>query len=502
MDDDSISDYQLDLGTYVPLETTSKKKSKTKTVKFICCNAQRLDEFRSSHAPITHCPQLMQELLRNDVDVLALHETRWLNKEGQVEWKDPFTGRQYTCFYSGNPLNSDKGVALVIKQEWVPFITKVKYVSDKIIWVLGKFLGIKTQLISVFAPSNDASIETKDAFYLSLFRQLQQATYYERKVVMGGFRACIGRDRERVWSTVRGQFNIRDEMNDNGERLLAFCAYNNLFLANTIQKSVYASVGTLHDPATKKWTTVDHILVPKVIKATVSKCTITPKFKTMQNYIPMELVMLPKAVYGKDHTGTKESTLAMAPSVPTPDDPSVVAAVPSLENPMGINCKEEVASTDIAVVSSSPIETASEVYMDDNRYQSSEKEMALSLPVTPDVIEEILSSPMRASVSEMRCVVSMATLNPSPHMTSTESSPYSLDSPYFHEQDQEGIDVSLEDAGARSPTSDVPELSQDISSNLFRQSLPWTTTDSSSSSESDEGTSSIRYPHAINTNCQ
>jgi len=89
-------------------------------------------------------------------------------------------------------------------------------------------------IFSVYAPVEDSKDDVKNDFYDLLDMQLRTTSHYSRCILLGDFNARIGQDRQFIWKTVRGRWNIRDDLNNNGERLLDFCLRHNLILANTL----------------------------------------------------------------------------------------------------------------------------------------------------------------------------------------------------------------------------------------------------------------------------
>jgi hypothetical protein len=112
-----------------------------------------------------------------------------------------------------------RGVAIVIKKEWVESIEVVKHVSDRIMWLAGVFDGEPTVIFSIHAPCLDKSTEVKDQYYSTLQDEVDLVpAKYIRKVFLGDFNARLGQDRGRVWNDVRGIFNINEVnggLNDN-----------------------------------------------------------------------------------------------------------------------------------------------------------------------------------------------------------------------------------------------------------------------------------------------
>ena len=91
-------------------------------------------------------------------------------------------------------------------------------------------------IIAVYAPTNlvNATAEARassDVFYDQLQATLAAVPSRDLLIVLGDFNACTGANAVQ-WRSVIGLHGPK-ECNKNGERLLDFCACNNLVITNT-----------------------------------------------------------------------------------------------------------------------------------------------------------------------------------------------------------------------------------------------------------------------------
>jgi len=87
--------------------------------------------------------------------------------------------------------------------------------------------------LQCYAPTNEATEETKDDFYDQLQMVLEQVPCRDVKIVMGDMNAKVGVDntgREEVM----GKHGVRAEMNENGKRWADFCQANELVIGGTL----------------------------------------------------------------------------------------------------------------------------------------------------------------------------------------------------------------------------------------------------------------------------
>ena len=83
----------------------------------------------------------------------------------------------------------------------------------------------------MYAPNNSNSEEEIDEFYEDLQRTINETSSQDMLIVLGDFNAKVGSDWE-PWDCILGKFGC-GERNTRGEKLLNFCASNNLYISNT-----------------------------------------------------------------------------------------------------------------------------------------------------------------------------------------------------------------------------------------------------------------------------
>ncbi|KAL1250638.1 hypothetical protein QQF64_018434 [Cirrhinus molitorella] len=85
--------------------------------------------------------------------------------------------------------------------------------------------------VNVYAPTLNATLETKDRFYENLTSVINSIPDNEQLILLGDFNARVGADND-SWPSCLGKFGV-GKMNENGQRLLELCAFHNLCIANS-----------------------------------------------------------------------------------------------------------------------------------------------------------------------------------------------------------------------------------------------------------------------------
>lgn len=87
----------------------------------------------------------------------------------------------------------------------------------------------RTNFISVYAPDSSRKKEETDAFYENIEAELRKIPPTERIIILGDLNARVGNS---VIPGIMNRFN-EDQLNDNGEILVDFCARHSLRINNT-----------------------------------------------------------------------------------------------------------------------------------------------------------------------------------------------------------------------------------------------------------------------------
>uniref|UniRef100_A0A914V3E1 Reverse transcriptase domain-containing protein n=1 Tax=Plectus sambesii TaxID=2011161 RepID=A0A914V3E1_9BILA len=159
------------------------------------------------------------------MDILGISEMRWTNS-GKM------TSEEKTVLYSGHQSEHARGVGIVMSKKAAASMISWRPASERII--AARFQGAHTKItfIQIYAPTEDASDDNKDAFYEDLAAELQQTPHHDMVILAGDFNAQIGPDRSGFEHTI-GLHGSAIMTNDNGYRLLSLCAAHGLAVSNT-----------------------------------------------------------------------------------------------------------------------------------------------------------------------------------------------------------------------------------------------------------------------------
>ena len=211
--------------------------------------SEELDEikdFRKSKA-------IDLELHRLNVDIAALQETRLL-EDGSIR------ERNYTFFWKGKEADHKRehGVGFAVKNSLLGFIEQPTGGTERLLKLrLCTAKGVAT-FICAYAPTLKGTSEEKDQFYDELNNILEETPNSDVIYILGDFNARVGKD-QNSWPICLGKHNIGN-MNENGQRLLEFCTFNNLCITNSYFKTKPQHKVTWMHPRSKHWHQLDFIL--------------------------------------------------------------------------------------------------------------------------------------------------------------------------------------------------------------------------------------------------
>ena len=190
-----------------------------------------------------------------DIDVAALREVHFAEQGSLAKG-----GAGYTLFWSGKNKDEPRlsGVGFVIKTSIAGEMLNLPIGhSDRIMSLRLPIQDNKfATVLSVYAPILQAETGVKEAFYLDLHKLLQQVDSRDKLLILGDFKARVGRDFE-SWTGDLSRHGIGN-CNDNGRLLLEFCSKHQLDINNTLlqQKDRSGQHGGTQAPNTgTSWTT-------------------------------------------------------------------------------------------------------------------------------------------------------------------------------------------------------------------------------------------------------
>ncbi|KAK2193911.1 hypothetical protein NP493_6g07016 [Ridgeia piscesae] len=119
--------------------------------------------------------------------------------------------------------------------------------------------NIKLNIIQCYAPTNDKDEETKEDFYNKLQTLCDKLKEKDMTILMGDLNAKIGSDNS-GYEEVMGRQGL-GKMNENGEMLADFCAFNNMIIGGSVFPHRRIHKATWVSPDHRTENQIDHICI-------------------------------------------------------------------------------------------------------------------------------------------------------------------------------------------------------------------------------------------------
>ena len=159
-----------------------------------------------------------REMGKYGIDVLGISECRWAGF-GRMRVQ---TGE--TLLYSGRDDDAHlSGVAMLLSRKAASCLISWSSVNDRIITARFNSRYIRTSIVQVYAPTNDAEEEAKDIFYEQVQNILDKIPKHDIVILMGDWNAKVGDQRDGEEGVV-GRHGLHGERSENGERFVELCA--------------------------------------------------------------------------------------------------------------------------------------------------------------------------------------------------------------------------------------------------------------------------------------
>ena len=183
-----------------------------------------------------------------------------------------------TFLHSGSPSSHTHGVAVILslraKAVWDAAGCVFQPVSEHILRLRLKCHMSYMTVVAVYAPtippnSTSESVGPSEAFYDQLQSSLSSIPSSDLLVILGDFNAHVGSDFS-SWISFIGPHGV-GERNENGERLLDFCAGNLLIITNTWfqHKLLHKVTWFRNGNRSRTGYMIDHVLVNKCFDTNV-----------------------------------------------------------------------------------------------------------------------------------------------------------------------------------------------------------------------------------------
>ncbi|XP_048759375.2 craniofacial development protein 2-like [Ostrea edulis] len=198
--------------------------------------------------------QITAEMQRYKLHILGISESRW------TEFDKIRTTTGETVLYSGREDGKHhEGVAFILKKGIEKTLMEWKPVNSRLI--IARFKGklINMTLFQCYAPTNDSSEESKDAFYEQIQNELDRTPQHDIKIIMGDMNAKVGSSNMH-YDRAMGKHGC-GYMNENGERLAEFCTTNNYVIGGTLFPHRDIHKLTWYSPNHRVKNQIDHSMI-------------------------------------------------------------------------------------------------------------------------------------------------------------------------------------------------------------------------------------------------
>lgn len=178
---------------------------------------------------------ILKEARKYKVHVLGISECGWASF-GKLK-----TATGETILYSGRDDDTHQsGVALLLDKTAAGSMIEWNPVNDRIITARFNSRYIKTTIVQVYAPTNDAESEAiiinkqKRTLLYDQLQSILEVPEHDPVIVMGDLNAKVGQLEEGEERTISKHPLRGGVRNDNGERFVTFCAMNDLVITPTV----------------------------------------------------------------------------------------------------------------------------------------------------------------------------------------------------------------------------------------------------------------------------
>ncbi|XP_072051743.1 craniofacial development protein 2-like [Amphiura filiformis] len=211
---------------------------------------------------------LLNQIEKYKWEILGIAETHWIDS-------GEFISKGYKILCSGNDSIHRAGVAILLNKKAQNALLGYNPISARLLSARFQTQNGAMTVLQVYAPNTADSEEMVEEFYDLLQTTINKTPKNDILLVMGDLNAKVGCDCTQ-WENVIGNHGY-GQRNDRGEKLLNFCAVNNLFITNTMFKQKKDSrQWTWESPDQKTHNKIDYIIISNRWKTSVTNARSFP----------------------------------------------------------------------------------------------------------------------------------------------------------------------------------------------------------------------------------
>merc|ERR550537_1977921 len=155
-----------------------------------------------------------------------------------------------------------QGVGLSLSKRIKNSLISFTPTSERVLTARLHSKHLNISVIVAYAPIDGADDSEKDIFYRTLADTFDELPRHDIKLLLGNFNAKITSDRHGCEAVIGGE-SLHSSSNDNGTRLVDFCAANELVIGGTLYQHRDIHKGTLRSPNGLTVNQIDHICISR-----------------------------------------------------------------------------------------------------------------------------------------------------------------------------------------------------------------------------------------------
>ncbi|KAL5263387.1 hypothetical protein ACHWQZ_G008677 [Mnemiopsis leidyi] len=153
-----------------------------------------------------------------------------------------------------------QGVGLVLSKGLKNSLIMYNPVSERVLAARIHSKHINVSVVVGYAPTEDSDTGVKDDFYQQLTDTFDELPGHDIKILLGDFNARVTSDNS-AWPGVLGRHSLHSSSNDNGRRLIDFCAMHGLTIGGTMFQHRDIHKGTWLSPDGRTVTQINHVCI-------------------------------------------------------------------------------------------------------------------------------------------------------------------------------------------------------------------------------------------------
>ncbi len=199
--------------------------------------------------------QLSQNITQYKLDLLGITETHMPGSGTDI------LDNGALFIYSGRTDGIKRqGVGIALSKRVKNTLISYTPISERIITARLHSRHINISVVVAYAPTEDADDGVKDDFYQQLSDTFDDLPGHDIKLLLGDLNARVTSDNT-MWPGVISKHSLHSSSNDNGTRMLDFCALHQLTIGGTLFQHKDIHKGTWRSPNGRTVTQIDHICV-------------------------------------------------------------------------------------------------------------------------------------------------------------------------------------------------------------------------------------------------